>query len=1136
MTDTAPQTTFDGTTVLIVFALVFVLCLSSWALLGRQRTTPKSSNVANATKDNQAHQHRRTSKGKHSTVQEATEQQHPSLLQAQTTLEPLEPLEPLETSKQAQQLQQKRQQPKQHSEPTLPTTPTPDDTPFPHHETPTLTKTIRPPTSNATTDDSTWTPLYTTESLHFNGRKQTVQLKLINCPLQINEIQIRILATKNKGCNMCQLSNVQLMHESLVPITIEAVHASGEHPPSEIAVNLLNTNKDSKWLDIAPSPRWIRFKLKKTTTCKNLVVQLTSGNDCAERDPKAIVIEGRSTCDPIAYARVMADQSRPTSTPLTSIDAIKTWMASHDNGTTASSSVLPLQQRDHHLRRRRSSTSKIMVCHDMMGGYTKHDRFDQGSLSVAPSSFSSSSSTAVAYAIYHWHLIDIFVYFSHHLITIPPKQWINATHKHGVKCYGTMITEWKNGAEMCAKEFFATSDMALALARTLSRIGMHYGFDGWLINIENNIDVQHVANVHLFLDSLQHNDSYAMEVCWYDSITSTTGQVEYQNELNAINSSFLKHATSFFTNYRWNGGSPRRSAATARKIGCSTASVFMGCDVFGRKTYGGGGFDVDVALRAAFAFNTSLAIFAPGWIYEHLGAEKNLFLRNNIKFWNRIETAILFGSGGPPIRGSNANIPILQSLPLHTNFGTGRGGRNKYTYGGVEENNDATNEWTCLSMMDVLPLCWMKEDGPTNVVVDQKKSRIRISIDSTLKAFHGSDSVLLQGVLGGNGNVKKPRLLDVPLYSCQCELRKGRHIVLSLTYRMKYSTSSDLCVTLNMAQGSRSNSGGSGNGGTTASSSITTIVLRGGKEKDTKIAATSEEKQDDDVFSLIIGSTSSKVFCAPVKELQQQERKATPQEQQANATNATGSALQAMANRATKLRKQGKSTATIAAILRVERAQQKNSSSSSSNSTSSTTTTNNNNSGNKEEWSPWKTRCWRVPCSLLNEKRILKSIGITCVATPSSLLSTTTLSPFCAQLGELHLEQPRNAIPGERSIDRWSLFKRSTLNLNQVIWSSCTTVCFTIESSLSKMDGLNKIHYFASMNEQLDWKSIGTSVGDGIHSYRVMHMQVTGDVDRITIGAVPSPMHDKQLTHGGSRHLFSALNEGPKAMLQVQHV
>lgn len=29
--------------------------------------------------------------------------------------------------------------------------------------------------------------------------------------------------------------------------------------------------------------------------------------------------------------------------------------------------------------------------------------------------------------------VDVFVYFSHHLVTIPPKGWIHAAHKHGVK-------------------------------------------------------------------------------------------------------------------------------------------------------------------------------------------------------------------------------------------------------------------------------------------------------------------------------------------------------------------------------------------------------------------------------------------------------------------------------------------------------------------------------------------------------------------------------------------------------------------------------------------------------------------------------------------------------------------------------
>jgi endo-beta-N-acetylglucosaminidase D len=56
----------------------------------------------------------------------------------------------------------------------------------------------------------------------------------------------------------------------------------------------------------------------------------------------------------------------------------------------------------------------------MQGGY-QDDRWLQG------------GSNAGAYRIWHWRLIDIFVYFSHHLVTIPPAGWTNAAHRHGVK-------------------------------------------------------------------------------------------------------------------------------------------------------------------------------------------------------------------------------------------------------------------------------------------------------------------------------------------------------------------------------------------------------------------------------------------------------------------------------------------------------------------------------------------------------------------------------------------------------------------------------------------------------------------------------------------------------------------------------
>lgn len=48
----------------------------------------------------------------------------------------------------------------------------------------------------------------------------------------------------------------------------------------------------------------------------------------------------------------------------------------------------------------------------------------------------------------HWSVIDTFVYFSHHFVTIPPRGWTTAAHKHGVKVLGTVITEWDKGKEL----------------------------------------------------------------------------------------------------------------------------------------------------------------------------------------------------------------------------------------------------------------------------------------------------------------------------------------------------------------------------------------------------------------------------------------------------------------------------------------------------------------------------------------------------------------------------------------------------------------------------------------------------------------------------------------------------------------
>ncbi|KAK7282719.1 hypothetical protein RIF29_11711 [Crotalaria pallida] len=58
---------------------------------------------------------------------------------------------------------------------------------------------------------------------------------------------------------------------------------------------------------------------------------------------------------------------------------------------------------------------------------------------------------------------------------------------------------------------------------------------------------------------------------------------------------------------------PKLSTAVA---GDRKFDVYMGIDVFGRRTYGGGQWNTNVALDVIRKDGVSAAIFAPGWVYE----------------------------------------------------------------------------------------------------------------------------------------------------------------------------------------------------------------------------------------------------------------------------------------------------------------------------------------------------------------------------------------------------------------------------------------------------------------------------------------------------------------------------------------
>ena len=114
------------------------------------------------------------------------------------------------------------------------------------------------------------------------------------------------------------------------------------------------------------------------------------------------------------------------------------------------------------------------------------------------------------------------------------------------------------------------------------------------------------------------------KVIWYDSVSSETGKVQWQSRLNLINLPFFNECDGIFTDYHWQKLHPLESIQFAAKSQREYA-VFTGIDIWGRGTYGDGGWNTgdicDFLLNQTSVQytprNTSIGLFATAWTFEH---------------------------------------------------------------------------------------------------------------------------------------------------------------------------------------------------------------------------------------------------------------------------------------------------------------------------------------------------------------------------------------------------------------------------------------------------------------------------------------------------------------------------------------
>lgn len=419
-----------------------------------------------------------------------------------------------------------------------------------------------------------------------------------------------------------------------------------------------------------------------------------SDHPCLDKDGDNVATAPGTVAD-IADPR-LPDNQKPFGefSPLVSLQELLEW---EPNQNYVYREVYIPYERLYKNSQQGDSRQKILCCHDMKGGYLD-DRYMMG-----------AHGNAQGYTFRHWHAIDGFIYFSHYFVTIPPAGWTNAAHRHNCPIYGTVITEWEEGKQLCTEMLSSEAKMDRSIQQ-LVNICLYYRFDGWLINIENAVDMDLVGNLLEFLQRLtsaMHRAIPHSKVIWYDAVT-TQGSLEWQNNLTILNKPFFDKCDGIWINYTWKEGDPNkmRDAAGERK-----EDVFIGVDCFGRGTYGGGGLNTYLPIEAIHLAGMNVGVFACCWPYEHYldSAQNNTggsplsemyssWYAFDEEFWYRIQKVW------------NKSRHTVTTLPFSSDFAVGSG--SAYYSGGKLVGD---GPWYNMSLQNLQSTPWMYDSHHSNI-------------------------------------------------------------------------------------------------------------------------------------------------------------------------------------------------------------------------------------------------------------------------------------------------------------------------------------------------------------------------------------------------------------------------------------
>ncbi|KAF2264295.1 hypothetical protein CC78DRAFT_533357 [Lojkania enalia] len=283
----------------------------------------------------------------------------------------------------------------------------------------------------------------------------------------------------------------------------------------------------------------------------------------------------------------------------------------------------PLLLRPHSPEQSGEKKANVLICNDYAGNY--HDYEHIQGVEVDEKMYSCE----------YMQFVDTLIYFSHKLVCVPPPSWTNTLHRNGVKSVGTLLIEpqTKEIERLLQRANLnegARGGLDFPMAKKLADITKHYGFDGWLVNIEKPFPRENWQSYVLqgFLEQLKSEIGPKGSLIWYDALTKDN-KINYQNALTPANLPFAKSCNSILTNYSWTAADAQNSKLLAHQSDIPSNNVFFGVDVWAqnktslnhpRITYPekeGGGTNTGLAVNKLAKTRLSVGIFGPAWSFEH---------------------------------------------------------------------------------------------------------------------------------------------------------------------------------------------------------------------------------------------------------------------------------------------------------------------------------------------------------------------------------------------------------------------------------------------------------------------------------------------------------------------------------------